>query len=72
MKRILVSADGIWNLPEEDLNKDFPTSVLSCYPSLARDGCQCNRLTISPGFVFHCGQSQFTQSHTLYVLNHGR
>lgn len=28
MKRIVVCADGTWNRPEEDLEKDFPTNVL--------------------------------------------
>ncbi len=27
-KRIVICADGTWNRPEEDLNKDFPTNVL--------------------------------------------
>ncbi len=27
-KRIVVCADGTWNRPEKDLNKDFPTNVL--------------------------------------------
>jgi len=28
MKRIIICADGTWNKPEEDLEKDFPTNVL--------------------------------------------
>ena len=28
MKRIVICADGTWNRPEEDLDKDFPTNVL--------------------------------------------
>ena len=28
MKRIVICADGTWNRPEEDLEKDFPTNVL--------------------------------------------
>ena len=27
-KRIVICADGTWNRPEEDLDKDFPTNVL--------------------------------------------
>ncbi len=27
-KKIVICADGTWNRPEEDLNKDFPTNVL--------------------------------------------
>ena len=27
-KRIVICADGTWNKPEKDLNKDFPTNVL--------------------------------------------
>lgn len=27
-KRIVICADGTWNRPEKDLNKDFPTNVL--------------------------------------------
>jgi len=27
-KKIVICADGTWNKPEEDLNKDFPTNVL--------------------------------------------
>ena len=28
MKRIVICADGTWNRPEKDLEKDFPTNVL--------------------------------------------
>ena len=28
MKRIVICADGTWNRPEKNLNKDFPTNVL--------------------------------------------
>lgn len=28
MKRIIICADGTWNKPEENLEKDFPTNVL--------------------------------------------
>ncbi len=28
MKRIVICADGTWNRPEKDLDKDFPTNVL--------------------------------------------
>ncbi len=28
MKRIVICADGTWNKPEEDLQKDYPTNVL--------------------------------------------
>jgi uncharacterized protein (DUF2235 family) len=28
MKRIVICADGTWNRPEEDLEKDYPTNVL--------------------------------------------
>lgn len=28
MKKIIICADGTWNRPEEDLDKDFPTNVL--------------------------------------------
>ncbi len=28
MRRIIICADGTWNKPEEDLDKDFPTNVL--------------------------------------------
>ena len=27
-KRIIICADGTWNRPEKNLNKDFPTNVL--------------------------------------------
>jgi uncharacterized protein (DUF2235 family) len=40
-KRIVVCADGTWNQPETDLNKDFPTNVLRLARSVrptARDG----------------------------------
>jgi len=35
MKRIVVCADGTWNRPEEDLQKDFPTNVLRLARSIA-------------------------------------
>lgn len=28
MKRIVICADGTWNRPEKNLNKDLPTNVL--------------------------------------------
>ena len=28
MKRIVICADGTWNRPEQDIEKDFPTNVL--------------------------------------------
>ena len=28
MKRIVICADGTWNRPEQDVEKDFPTNVL--------------------------------------------
>ena len=28
MANLVVCADGTWNLPEEDLENDFPTNVL--------------------------------------------
>ena len=29
MANIVICADGTWNRPEEDLQKDFPTNVLN-------------------------------------------
>lgn len=35
MKRIIICADGTWNKPEEDLDKDFPTNVLKFSRAIA-------------------------------------
>ncbi len=35
MKRIIICADGTWNKPEEDLEKDFPTNVLKFSRAIA-------------------------------------
>jgi uncharacterized protein (DUF2235 family) len=43
MKRIVICADGTWNRPEENLDKDFPTNVLKIARSVspvADDGVQ--------------------------------
>lgn len=34
-KRIVICADGTWNRPENDLNKDFPTNVLKLARSIS-------------------------------------
>ena len=33
-KRIVICADGTWNRPEKDLDKDFPTNVLKLSRSI--------------------------------------
>lgn len=38
MKRIVICADGTWNRPEEDLEKDFPTNVLKVARGIAPVG----------------------------------
>ena len=42
MKRIVICADGTWNRPEQDIEKDFPTNVLkvarAVQPVSSRDG----------------------------------
>ena len=35
MKRSIICADGTWNRPEKDLNKDFPTNVLKIARAIA-------------------------------------
>ena len=44
MKRIVICADGTWNRPEQDIEKDFPTNVLkiarSVEPVCSRDGVE--------------------------------
>ena len=35
MKRIVICADGTWNKPEKDLDKDFPTNVLKVARAIA-------------------------------------
>ena len=35
MKRIVICADGTWNKPEKDLEKDFPTNVLKVARAIA-------------------------------------
>ncbi|NOX48274.1 MAG: DUF2235 domain-containing protein [Chlorobi bacterium] len=35
MKRIVICADGTWNKPEKDLQKDFPTNVLKVARAIA-------------------------------------
>lgn len=38
MANIVVCADGTWNRPEEDIEKDFPTNVLKLARSIAPSG----------------------------------
>jgi len=44
MKRIVICADGTWNRPEQDVEKDFPTNVLkialSVEPVSSGDGME--------------------------------
>jgi len=35
MKRIVICADGTWNRPEEDPDKDAPTNVLKVVRAIA-------------------------------------
>jgi uncharacterized protein (DUF2235 family) len=37
MKRIVICADGTWNRPEKDLEKDFPTNVLKLARAIEQD-----------------------------------
>ena len=38
MANIVICADGTWNRPEEDLQKDFPTNVLKLAPAVKPNG----------------------------------
>ncbi|RPG24068.1 MAG: DUF2235 domain-containing protein, partial [Gammaproteobacteria bacterium TMED57] len=38
MANIVICADGTWNRPEEDLQKDFPTNVLKLARAIKPSG----------------------------------
>jgi uncharacterized protein (DUF2235 family) len=43
MKRIIICADGTWNRPEEDVEKDFPTNVLKFARGIAPKDTKGNK-----------------------------
>ena len=44
-KRIVIFADGTWNRPEKELDKDIPTIVLRLARAIKPRGCTSSNLS---------------------------
>ena len=49
MANIIICADGTWNRPEEDIEKDYPTNVLKLARAIKLSGNSLNNMCSMTG-----------------------